>query len=279
MKSEQDYLRIGDLIRFQVNHFDHGAFLHSDHGHDVFPYARIYGIHPHSPCKSSTIGERSNWKNRLILKAGSLYYIPPSYDLRYRFEKGLMMFAIHFSLELIDGLDAYAPHDTIQEDSQCSQEILDVWKELTGPSSLSRVIRLKGRLFKIGTHFAHQSLITLPILTARAHQFGALLTWIRKNIRANLRINELADFCDKNPDSLSREFSQAMGMSLKSHLNRELITEAIRRLTFTQESVRQVASELNFNDEYYFNRFFKKHTGSSPGEFRKRYSPTCLKKS
>ena len=62
----------------------------------------------------------------------------------------------------------------------------------------------------------------------------------------------------------------------KSHFNKtltDLITERIvieakRELYLTSKAVKQIASELGFNDEYYFSRFFKNNTEVSPKQFR-----------
>ncbi len=49
-----------------------------------------------------------------------------------------------------------------------------------------------------------------------------------------------------------------------------LIGEACARLTRLDLSVEEIGYGLGFKDPGYFNRFFRKHTGSSPGVFRRR---------
>ena len=39
----------------------------------------------------------------------------------------------------------------------------------------------------------------------------------------------------------------------------------------TELTISEIAAKLHFNDNSYFCRFFKRHTGESPQEFRKTH--------
>jgi AraC-like DNA-binding protein len=43
-------------------------------------------------------------------------------------------------------------------------------------------------------------------------------------------------------------------------------------LAHTELSVRQVAARTGFPDPAYFSRFFRRETGTTPGDFRKHHS-------
>jgi AraC family transcriptional activator of pobA len=44
--------------------------------------------------------------------------------------------------------------------------------------------------------------------------------------------------------------------------------EAKKKLHLTRQNIKEIAYALNFPDEYYFSRFFKKFTKVSPQSFR-----------
>lgn len=68
----------------------------------------------------------------------------------------------------------------------------------------------------------------------------------------------------------------ALNRISKTHFNKTLsnliadriITKAKRQLYLTAKSVKLIAYELGFNDEFYFSRFFKSNVGISPQFFR-----------
>ena len=54
-------------------------------------------------------------------------------------------------------------------------------------------------------------------------------------------------------------------------IHERIILEAQRLLVHNELSINAVADALNFDDFSYFNRFFKKNTGLTPGQFRKKH--------
>jgi len=48
------------------------------------------------------------------------------------------------------------------------------------------------------------------------------------------------------------------------------LQEAKRLLLFTTASASEICYELGFKDPAYFNRFFSRQTGLSPGDYRRR---------
>ncbi len=74
----------------------------------------------------------------------------------------------------------------------------------------------------------------------------------------NITPNYLNSFCKKRS-----------GKSAGELIRQRIILEAKRLLAHTQLPVAQVAYQLNFSDNSYFGRFFKKYTGVTPEEFRR----------
>ena len=59
-------------------------------------------------------------------------------------------------------------------------------------------------------------------------------------------------------------------MPSKRILHERVLQEAKRQLRFTSTPIYGIAYELGFKDVSYFSRFFRGHTGCSPGEWRDR---------
>ena len=67
---------------------------------------------------------------------------------------------------------------------------------------------------------------------------------------------------------LTRLMLDVLGLSAQELVNARVVLGAQRELVYSPLSVKQVAAELGFEDEAYFGRFFEKHTGQRPAEFR-----------
>lgn len=68
-------------------------------------------------------------------------------------------------------------------------------------------------------------------------------------------------------NTLCRRLADRSALQL---LHERLLLEAKRQLTYTNMTVSQVSDSLGFSEPAYFTRFFKRHTGLSPREFRLR---------
>lgn len=71
-------------------------------------------------------------------------------------------------------------------------------------------------------------------------------------------------------NDLAKRCKKAFRKSPSSLINERIVLEAKKKLHLTRMSVKEVAFELLFKDEYYFSRFFKKSVGLSPLKFRKK---------
>ena len=68
--------------------------------------------------------------------------------------------------------------------------------------------------------------------------------------------------------SLSRIFTRETGETVIGHLTRVRLREAHALLVHTREPVAAVARQCGFRDVAYFCRWFRKHTGTTPGGSR-----------
>jgi AraC family transcriptional regulator, arabinose operon regulatory protein len=82
---------------------------------------------------------------------------------------------------------------------------------------------------------------------------------------------ELAKLFQLNPDYFSRKFRGQFGCPPRTWLRNEKIRRACSMLCETSQSIKQIADQLNFDDQLFFSRQFKKVTGMTPSEYRKSH--------
>lgn len=94
---------------------------------------------------------------------------------------------------------------------------------------------------------------------------------IEKHYR-DLRLpKEYADLLYITPNHLNALCQDLVGKKAGDLIRDRVILEAKRLLTNADLTITGIAYELNFQDNSYFNRFFKKATGMTPDEFRKNF--------
>jgi AraC family transcriptional regulator, transcriptional activator of pobA len=71
--------------------------------------------------------------------------------------------------------------------------------------------------------------------------------------------------------SLNRLCRRLAGRTAFDLIQQRLALEARRRLVYAASPVSGIASELGFKDPAYFSRFFRRHCGVSPLEFRRHH--------
>lgn len=70
-------------------------------------------------------------------------------------------------------------------------------------------------------------------------------------------------------NTFSKKIKKLFGKSPSQLIQERIVLEAKKLLHLTFKPIREIASDLNFEDEFYFSRYFKKNVGVSPKEFRK----------
>jgi len=79
-------------------------------------------------------------------------------------------------------------------------------------------------------------------------------------------------------DSFSKKIKKQYGRSPLQLINERIILESKRMLHLSTDPIKTIAWKLNFRDEYYFSRFFKKHVGVSPKIFREKVGISLVAK-
>jgi AraC family transcriptional activator of pobA len=84
-------------------------------------------------------------------------------------------------------------------------------------------------------------------------------------------VTDYADLLNLSAGHLSELIKEQSGKSAIAHIHGRLIVEAKRLLFHTEQSVKEIAYELGFEDASYFNRFFKRITEYTPINYRNTF--------
>lgn len=91
---------------------------------------------------------------------------------------------------------------------------------------------------------------------------------IEENYYKNLTVSEYADKLALTPNHLTQTVNQLTGKTSSQIIKAKQILEIKRLLVHTNLSVTEIATRLNFPDQSYFAKFFKREIGISPLQYR-----------
>ena len=100
---------------------------------------------------------------------------------------------------------------------------------------------------------------------------GKAVDYIRSNHRQRITVDQLAQKTGLSARQLNRKFNEAFDMSAQAFLTKTRIQAACDALLNSPKSITDIAHEFGFCDQSAFTQAFRKHTGSTPLKFRKRY--------
>lgn len=94
------------------------------------------------------------------------------------------------------------------------------------------------------------------------------LQLVEENYHKNLPVNEYAGMLAITPNHLTQTVTLLTGKTTSQIIKSKQVLEIKRLLVHTNLSVTEIAGRLNFPDQSYFTKFFKRETGISPLQYR-----------
>lgn len=98
-----------------------------------------------------------------------------------------------------------------------------------------------------------------------------VIRYLTRNYRQQISLEQLARQLNYSPQYISRKFKEQTGSSPMDYIVRLRLDEARALLLSATASLQEIAAYVGYPDLMYFSRMFKKHTGITPGQYRKRY--------
>ncbi|MBR0037055.1 MAG: helix-turn-helix domain-containing protein [Bacteroidales bacterium] len=94
------------------------------------------------------------------------------------------------------------------------------------------------------------------------------ILYIRQHIHQKIELDTLAAETCVSKDHLIRIFKQVTGETPSNYITRQKLEKAELMLATTRVPVKNIASELGYDDTSYFIRIFRKHSCMTPQEYR-----------
>ena len=109
-------------------------------------------------------------------------------------------------------------------------------------------------------------------LDKRVESIKTVLTYIKDNYQEKIYIADLARQVNLNEQYFCRLFKKAIGRSPMEYINEYRIKQTKRLLEETDLPVTEICLECGYSNLGNFLREFRKYTGTTPLQYRKRYN-------
>jgi two-component system response regulator YesN len=154
---------------------------------------------------------------------------------------------------------------TLQDDSALDNVKFKLFKNIDKVYSFSDMKSLIEHTYK------DMELVcgTTPIRTDQI--VSGIIEFISENYQKPITLSDAADHMHINYSYLSNYISTNSSMHFSEHLNEIRITHAKKLLTTSNRSISEISENIGYTDQSYFGKVFKKSTGCTPLEYRKKH--------
>jgi AraC family transcriptional activator of pobA len=95
------------------------------------------------------------------------------------------------------------------------------------------------------------------------------LNALEKNFLTKKMVSEYAEELVVTPNYLNEVVKKITGFTASHHIQQRIVMEAKRKAAYSNQSMKEIAYELGFDDTAHFSKFFRNASGLNFSEFKK----------
>ncbi|MEO7450769.1 MAG: helix-turn-helix transcriptional regulator [Chitinophagaceae bacterium] len=257
----------------------HSPNLHHAHRHSFY----------HLVFFTAGAGTHSIDFTRFAVKPYEMYFMSPGQVHSWDFKGNTDGYIINFSENLFrsfllnpDYLERFSFFSGNSEESVCKlltsshNKVLALFEEILAEGARKENNTDALKLLLLQLFITVNQSLKINMQKAVPQQKQVLLKGFRRLIDLHYRSIKLpkqyADLLYVTPNHLNALSQDLLGKPAGELIRDRILLEAKRLLTSTDMSITEIAYDLNFQDNSYFNRFFKKKEGGTPDAFRKQFT-------
>lgn len=181
----------------------------------------------------------------------ALFVLEPNYRERHKFESRLHLSRIALA--------------------HCEALILSIQEE-GKKKEPGYEASLLGLLLELIVYMSRQYSDTNTTSGQALLRVGKVIAKLESDYLRSWKLAELAKFAYMSESNLLLVFKEATGRSPIDYLIRIRIQKAMEMLYETDLNITEISEKVGFSDSNYFSRSFKKFTGTTPREYRRKFS-------
>ena len=205
------------------------------------------------------------------LLPGSIVLVPAFHEILHEQNASMVHLSIHFNIELYCQIDLLAQCEKCWSKTDVPQ-IEKIVQVFAAPDRMRITLMMFSLCWNSLAEFLNPRPPSVEKLFHGCSYYAPLFSYFSSHCHFGIDVSAMARVMRMNPETFSKKFFYDTGIPPKRFFNRLLLSRAVRIILGSNLTIREIASELQFCDEYYFSKFFKRHLGISPRIYRKIYS-------
>jgi two-component system response regulator YesN len=105
-------------------------------------------------------------------------------------------------------------------------------------------------------------------------QLAPLLKHVQNHYDQDISLDQAAELCNVSLFHFTKVFKRVMGTTFVDYLTTLRMDHAIALFESTSMNVSEVSQAVGYQDQGYFSKVFKKHTGINPTDYRRKIFQT-----
>jgi len=98
------------------------------------------------------------------------------------------------------------------------------------------------------------------------------IDYISEHLHEKIKMQDVVDHLSLSIPYFSRLFKAETGVTFSDYLTIKKVEVASDMLRFSENTTSEISNVLNFSSQSYFIKIFKKYTGMTPSEYKKKYN-------
>lgn len=125
-------------------------------------------------------------------------------------------------------------------------------------------------MYQVAAIYSERYATTITKMTRKEELTSKFIKLLEENFKKERKVQFYSDLLNLTAAHLSKILKEVSGKTTGELIDAVVITEACILLANPALNISQISDELNFSDQSFFGKFFKKHIGLSPSEYRRK---------
>ncbi len=200
------------------------------------------------------------------MRPGNVYFIPSGVTHDYSCDKSMEKLWFHINMELYDGTDLFSGLDACYALPADPAEIESARAAyLSGTTG--GAFQVEALIYAALARLAVETGVDERPVREYSPLLRSLFPIVRASVSSRMTARRLAEQLSVSESTLTKRFRAETGLTLGRYLDSMLMQRA-RELLLTDQSIAEIAEQLDFCDQFYFSRFFRQRQGETPSRYR-----------